>query len=405
MVTVPQLRAEILAWSIPAAFWLSGLFFFILSRRGFESRGWAYALWLLGTGYGLTIIRMPSWSTPKALLEDLFFLLGTAAMTAALSRRFAVQKRQALQGLIMLAALASAGLAMEVYRSVRLETFSIQMGCALLLCTGLVINKRDRASKGDRVLYGTFWVVCITLVLQCIGYLTAPEAGPVVGAWSATIWGFFFQVTGGLIVISLTVSILLSISLDVIDRLHVAARTDILTGLLNRRGFEDAMAQLRRQKTALRQLALMIVDLDHFKKINDSFGHEAGDTVIVGIALLLQEAAVAGSGLAGRLGGEEFVLLLPYDKPEALIASANRIREAFSLMQWPFDTANTPRTASFGVTPIAGDEPYASAMARADALLYLAKRSGRNCVIFSDSTDAPDVPPLATLEPAISTIY
>lgn len=393
------MRTEILAWSIPAAFWLSGIFFFVLSRRGFESRGWAFALWLLGTGYGLTIIRLPFWSTPKALLEDLFFLLGTAAMSAALSRRFAVQKRQALQWLVMLAALAGAGLAMSLYRSVRLETFSIQMGCALLLCTSLVIDKRVRTSKGDRVLYGTFWMVCVTLVLQCIGYLAAPEAGPVVGAWSATIWGFFFQVTGGLIVISLTVSILLSISLDVIDRLHVAARTDILTGLLNRRGFEDAYAELLRQTPDFRRLGLMIVDLDHFKRINDSFGHEAGDTVIVRIASLLQHAAAIGGGLAGRLGGEEFVAVLPCDEPEALVASANRIREEFFRTRWPFDTTNTPRTASFGITPVVGNEHYASTLARADALLYLAKRSGRNCVMYGDKTDMPDP---SAAEPPIS---
>jgi diguanylate cyclase (GGDEF)-like protein len=378
------LIATILEWSIPMAFWLSGIGFFILSRFGFDSRRWASAFCLLGTGYGLMTFQLGYWSVVKPLIEDLFFLLGAGAMTAALSHRFHVAAGWRTKGVIVAVALGSAAYFLAFHHSARLETLSIQTGCALMLCTALLARRDAVLSKGDRVLLVTFSTVCAMLLLQCVGYLFAPEAGPVAGAWRATIWGFLIQLTGGIIAIGLTFAILLAVSLDVIDRLRLVSQTDALTGVLNRRGMEEACMRLAKAARGKMPLAIILADLDYFKDINDSFGHEAGDMVIVRMGQLLKLAA-GTRGEAGRTGGEEFVLIVQEHDLEAAVALANRVRNAFSHIEWPFDPSGLRRTASFGIAIVGAGESYASAMARADAMLYLAKRAGRNRVMFGET--------------------
>lgn len=379
--------STILEWSIPLAFWLSGIAFFILSRFGFDSRRWASAFCLLGTGYGLMTIQLGHWSVIKPLVEDLFFLAGAGAMTAALSHRFHVPPGWRTKGMIVLAALGSAAYFLTVHHSARLETLAIQTGCALMLCTALLARRATPLSKGDRVLRVTFSIVCATLLLQCVGYLFAPEAGPVAGAWRATIWGFLIQLTGGIIAIGLTFAILLAVSLDVIDRLRLVSQTDALTGVLNRRGMEEACMRLGKSARGKTHLAIVIADLDYFKEINDSFGHEAGDMVIVRMAQLLKLAAGA-RGEAGRTGGEEFAVIVQDHDLQAAVALANRVRNAFAHIVWPFDPSGSGRTASFGIAIFGADDTYAGVMARADAMLYLAKRSGRNRVMYEEAPHA-----------------
>jgi diguanylate cyclase (GGDEF)-like protein len=184
--------------------------------------------------------------------------------------------------------------------------------------------------------------------------------------------------------VGLTSAILLALSLDVIERLHRVAVTDVLTGILNRRGFEEECLRLTKRLQGRSPLSLIMIDLDHFKKINDTHGHETGDLVITRMAALLSREA-GPDGCAGRLGGEEFAVLLSARALAESVARANEIRQTFARMTWPFDTSWVHPTASFGVTTVLADEPYASFIARADTLLYLAKRAGRDCVMYGDS--------------------
>ena len=161
------------------------------------------------------------------------------------------------------------------------------------------------------------------------------------------------------------------------------AQTDALTQLLNRRGFEYAVNEFRADRTgALEGCAILLADIDRFKRVNDTHGHLYGDQVINAAARVLQ-GSVKGRDIVARWGGEEFVVLLPDTHGDGAFALAEQIRIAFSKLQvrrGPKQEANEPITISIGVALIAPREELEQAIGRADVALYRAKESGRNCV-------------------------
>ncbi|CCV04440.1 conserved membrane hypothetical protein [Mesorhizobium metallidurans STM 2683] len=171
--------------------------------------------------------------------------------------------------------------------------------------------------------------------------------------------------------------------LDVMKALKTETHTDPLSGLLNRRGFEErATLVLQHCITAKLPVALVLADLDHFKTLNDLYGHAAGDRVIADFAAKFRSAAGA-RGVAGRIGGEEFAVLLPLSDLAAarLFAEAGRtLHSAGSVDGLP---TGTRVTASFGVAARTNHEGLELLMCHADEALYEAKRSGRDSVRLS----------------------
>ena len=157
---------------------------------------------------------------------------------------------------------------------------------------------------------------------------------------------------------------------------------DPLTGLNNRRFLErrlPAMIETAHRRGA--PLAMMILDIDHFKHINDSYGHEAGDLVLKGFAAELQQI-VRGGDLVCRLGGEEFVVAMPgVDAPHAT-RMAERARRTIENMEFPIPTASgsVSITVSIGLADLRGEQDSAELYRRADRALYLSKSAGRNRV-------------------------
>jgi two-component system, cell cycle response regulator len=168
-------------------------------------------------------------------------------------------------------------------------------------------------------------------------------------------------------------------------KLEEAARTDPLTGLPNRRAIEEwAFKQLRGAERHGFSVWVMLGDIDSFKGINDSFGHDAGDTVIKTFADLLKRCTRA-SDICGRLGGDEFLLVMTHVEPEQIEATVSRFRAEFAALSFPFKGQSVGVTASFGVAGCTGRGlPDFGAMVRkADQMLYEAKRGGRNAVRVS----------------------
>lgn len=157
------------------------------------------------------------------------------------------------------------------------------------------------------------------------------------------------------------------------------ARTDFLTGLSNRRSINE---WLHRHAAAQRRLSVVLLDVDHFKRINDTYGHDTGDVVLAEISRLLRDSA-GPADLVGRFGGEEFIVLLPDAGPEQTAVFAERLRQRVAGHSFQYIPGGPERvTVSIGITVWNGEKDDIPAMLkRADRSLYMAKRQGRNTVV------------------------
>lgn len=165
-----------------------------------------------------------------------------------------------------------------------------------------------------------------------------------------------------------------------VRRLTDVARTDVLTGLHNRRSFDETLAQLlQRRRESDRNFCVLMLDLDHFKSYNDSFGHPAGDEALRRVGALLPRG-LRPDDLAARYGGEEFVVLLADCIESAALQTAERIRRMFVAENWP----HRPITVSIGLTQARAEDDAQTLVARADGALYAAKQQGRDRVVSAD---------------------
>lgn len=159
------------------------------------------------------------------------------------------------------------------------------------------------------------------------------------------------------------------------QQLEYRATHDALTGMLNRGAVIDQAGQALRQRGG----AMIVLDIDHFKRINDDFGHPAGDRVIQAIARCLQEL-VQAPAIVGRVGGEEFTVLLPTLARDEALAMTECLRLRIAREA----TGTAPVTASFGLSLNLPGTDFELAYGLADAALYRAKRAGRNQVVLAD---------------------
>jgi two-component system, cell cycle response regulator len=156
--------------------------------------------------------------------------------------------------------------------------------------------------------------------------------------------------------------------------------TDALTGLLNRYGLQRALQrELAEARRYARPLSCLLLDLDHFKSVNDTYGHAAGDAALAQAARVLAEA-VRGSDMVCRYGGEEFIVLAPETNLRGALALAEKIRRAVSSRLFGADARSFPLTLSVGVAELRPTESGNDMIARADEALYQAKQRGRDRV-------------------------
>ena len=171
--------------------------------------------------------------------------------------------------------------------------------------------------------------------------------------------------------------------------LETVSQTDPLTGLLNRRGVEELLRrETYRAKRSKRTFAIMMADIDHFKHVNDLYGHDTGDAVLVEVARILQGHARAGD-LCARWGGEEFMtVLVETDLPQA-VAAAERVHHGVASAGIMHNGAIIPVTLSAGVSIYHEEEDVAACIKRSDACMYWAKKSGRNQVWCQEDAYTP----------------
>ncbi|MFG1429805.1 GGDEF domain-containing protein [Xanthobacter sp. V2C-8] len=251
----------------------------------------------------------------------------------------------------------------------------------------------DRAFFWVLLLFGLHFFVRTVLTAPIAGELArydqliAAGADPVQmrrGFADSAFWqvlNFSVFIAGLLIALML----FLAVALDLIEDFRRESGVDTLTGLLNRRGFLLEAGPVWAD-AEMRPLSVAYGDLDHFKAINDSFGHAAGDRVLRQFAELLS-SELRHRDVAARFGGEEFVLLLPRAEGAKALAIADRVRRAVRDMVIEDLSDGRAVTVSFGVAEVGPTETLAEAIHRADRMLYAAKRAGRDRSLL-----APEVP-------------
>lgn len=170
-----------------------------------------------------------------------------------------------------------------------------------------------------------------------------------------------------------------------LDDVRREATTDGLTGIANRRAFDTILRETAAEAmNSGDDLSVLIVDIDHFKKFNDTWGHPTGDDVLRVIAATLQQT-IRGQDTAARYGGEEFAVILPATPLPAAVAVGNNIRHAcekHELVTHDTEVSVGTITISIGAACYEPGEALANWIRRADGALYRAKEGGRNCVMF-----------------------
>jgi diguanylate cyclase len=222
----------------------------------------------------------------------------------------------------------------------------------------------------------------------------------------ATIWSLLSLIGPYMVTASVTASVLLGLfvqrELTQIEREQhwkTDALTDALTGLPNRRAFERGIEGLRSPDS---EAALLILDLDHFKVVNDTHGHAAGDHVLQRVSDILR-SHTRNHDLLSRLGGEELAVLLPDTDSARAFQIAERLRRAIEMLDISWEGRSIAITASVGVALASGATPSSELFVQADAALYAAKHNGRNRVVFSGEMLLREpLAPMVEDQPALS---
>ena len=369
-------------------------------------------------------IGFPIWG--PNVLGNIFCVLCVLLLRQAFREYLRLDRPGDLRRLWMIEAACAAGLfaahAFQLGTGVRFLFVLVPSGVALLDCARMLFQAKQE-SRVLRLLSAmwsaTFAFIC--LARTAIGWLLPPSKetsfSTAPGAPSMLLPAFMFA--AGAVILFGSVTLILLAGSRLKGELTDLAMRDGLTGLFNRRAFfELARAQLQRVGRLKSPYSVVMLDLDHFKAVNDTFGHQGGDEALRHAASLVH-AALRESDIAARYGGEEFIILLGETEPEGALLVAERIRQSAeaSLVKMPDGRGASVRFSLgvAGMTGVAaasqesGDESHrlehlSNLIAQADAALYEAKRGGRNRTVVSgkdttttvsdrgerkDATDAP----------------
>jgi diguanylate cyclase (GGDEF)-like protein len=341
-------------------------------------RMWACARLVQGAAHLLGWLQpeLP-WSGP-AVLANALLIVGTALELAAYCMFLALPRwAVALLPFTALALLAQYGAAaLRLAPVPLLALMSVTLGLFSLAMAGLLLRPGAPRSMLQRLIGVNNLVFAVAMAARAwhgLGHAHAPLLSAA-GAHNATfVVGYILMIVNGF-------GFLLLCKENDDARMVQLATIDSLTGLINRHAFFDRTDSARMLAARQRSpIALMMIDIDHFKKINDCYGHATGDEALVLFAATAR-ATLRDHDIMGRLGGEEFALVLPATDLEGAILAAERLRMTVAAALLPTSAGTYAMTISVGLVVIDVHEHINAALARADHALYAAKTGGRNRV-------------------------
>lgn len=347
------------------------------------------ALWL-GTGFAIASLSalcelLVAYAGPTRLWALGAFasvLCGMVMLTIGVGHMY---RRRIDLRLAMVFVFASLGLAHLIYdlpRGTPLQAFLYQSPfAAVVLVAALLVFVAHRRTGLDLFL-GFLLLVTGIHFLGKAGLAVLVGSGATPKDYVHTNYALISQSLTAILMVAVGLSLLAKLVLEIVAIHRTESEIDILSSLANRRGFDrQVQAILTRNRQASQ--AIIICDLDHFKRINDTYGHHVGDAVIRAFGDCLRQHAPIGS-VTGRIGGEEFAIFLSDASMEDARELALKLRHSTMFL------SNLPRglrvTASFGVAPVSAETELAEAYRQADLALYLAKNAGRNRVKLASAT-------------------
>lgn len=257
-------------------------------------------------------------------------------------------------------------------------SLAANFGCGVIFGLGLFLIRKHMPRKIDKAI---FWL-CAVGMFQCFArplMIAYFSGGMTAETFDLPVFLMVLQFVVGACAVVLGMTLLVAFSSEIVSDLEQRSATDRLSGLLNRRGFEETAEPIFEASSGKDDfITVILVDIDHFKRLNDTKGHAFGDMVIAEMGALMSQYADYGR-FAGRIGGEEFALLLVGEPLEAAREVAEAIRLDFAALRVENGDADAGAfTASFGVAMRQPGEALRALMTRADEALYLAKAKGRN---------------------------
>ncbi len=349
-------------------------------------RDHAYLLWI-AAGYLVTAIplsvhslmdnqQLARWSVVTSAL----YMGGVWSMAHGVALRFESRTRIGAAGLIIAATLALLFYFSYVHDHLWMRMHILNTGLALLIALparAVLFGHRPRIPLA-RVLRVSYVIVLAYAIIRIFVLGILMPQDPLVELTRSGFW-LLMLATNMIISIWLALVILAGTALSIVQMLDHERSRDPLTRLLNRRAFFE-QAHKRMHEQGPRGWAVLVCDIDHFKAINDTWGHAAGDQALQAVGALLTRQA-RQEDLVARFGGEEFVLLLRCPDLSSAHQVAERLRTRLMTLPiggLPDDTL----TASFGLAALPLDGNLDQAIQQADALLYQAKHAGRNQVAW-----------------------
>lgn len=290
-------------------------------------------------------------------------------------------------------ALVVAGIALFHYRidSFALRTTTVGLFQAAV-CMGIIVTVRHFRGRSRYPYYftvGMAGLVALGHAARSVIYLF--RTGEITALLQPSGWNLFFVSAGTFVLPVLTIGAVMMVHDAMMARAEHAANRDFLTGAWTRRAFAElAERELARAARTGRRLCLLLLDVDHFKQINDTAGHGAGDQVLVDV-VARAEGVVRSVDYVARIGGEEFGVLLPETDAPAGAVVAERLRAALERTLPVAGGRRKPLalryTVSIGLAVQAEGEDMQDLMRRADAALYEAKQGGRNRVVLARAAE------------------
>jgi diguanylate cyclase (GGDEF)-like protein len=378
-MALPLTAAQILQLIVPgisAIFSLCFLCVWIYDRQRFYLIALAASFCAYTLGSASQILHLPQAWRPNALVSATFYAGSILLLSEGILRRLRRPFHWATHVFVLAAILAGIAYFSTVTVDLLARIYVLNFGFgAVLIATAWRSRPRRRARIDD---HAVFWVLLVFGVsFFARTALTASNSLPRDAArFGQSAFWLALQLSLALLGAVLAMLLLAAAIADIIEHLIAERDRDALTQTLNRRAFERHAARLMDDPKGY-PLTIVACDLDHFKSINDRFGHAAGDAVLREFGQIVMKT-IRTDDIVARMGGEEFVILLGKMDLSGACAVAERVRLALIDAQFDGVAASLRVTMSAGVAVYQEGDSLAVWLARADSLLYAAKRSGRN---------------------------